>query len=180
MRLQLVEITSWYPQSKIFLLGSRISAIPHGAQIKKEKRAPSICKKKAITVANARKCELNGETASDLNGFTVSWMGNAVGVALPPERREAIRLASIDTVSRAHHAALVAQDRVRRLARVAERWYAVVDERVLSKVHHAVEKQVLERIERLMDQAEVKSKVYFAKAISTSTIASAFDIDVAE
>lgn len=107
-------------------------------------------------------------------------MGNAVGVALPPERREAIRLASIESIERARHAALVAQDRVQRLVRVAEHWYAVVDERVLSRVQRAVEKQVLQRIQRLIDQAEVKSNLYFVKSISTSTIASAFDIDVAE
>lgn len=103
-------------------------------------------------------------------------MGNAVGVALPPERREVIRLA----IERARHAALIAQDRFQRLVRVAEHWYAVVDERLLSKVQRAVEKQVLKRIQRLIDQAEVKSKLYFVKSISTSSIASAFDIDIAE
>ncbi|OWY95434.1 hypothetical protein PHMEG_00034560, partial [Phytophthora megakarya] len=61
--------------------------------------------------------------------------------------------------------------------RVAERWYAVVDQRVISRVHRVVEKQVVCRISLLVDHIEVLSKLWFVKSISTTSIAEAFDID---
>ncbi|GMF64862.1 unnamed protein product [Phytophthora lilii] len=105
-------------------------------------------------------------------------MGGAVGVVLPPERIETLRRASHAAVQHgrvaAVHVGLV------RVVRVAERLYAVVDQRVISRVHRVVEKQVVRRINLLADHIEVASKLWFVKSISTTSIAEAFDIDTKE
>ncbi|RLN67361.1 hypothetical protein BBJ29_008079 [Phytophthora kernoviae] len=88
-----------------------------------------------------------------------------------------IRHASHAAFGHGKHAALVAHVGLVRVVRVAERWYAVVDERVVTRVHRVVEQQVVRRINLLADHIEVVSKLWFVKSISTTSIAVAFDID---
>ncbi|KAK1932509.1 hypothetical protein P3T76_012093 [Phytophthora citrophthora] len=107
-------------------------------------------------------------------------MGGAVGVVLPPERIEVLRRISHAAIEHGRVAAVVAQVGLVRVVRVAERWYAVVDQRVISRVHRVVEKQVVRRINLLADHIEVVSKLWFVKSISTTSIAEAFDIDTKE
>ncbi|EGZ26108.1 hypothetical protein PHYSODRAFT_485860 [Phytophthora sojae] len=104
-------------------------------------------------------------------------MGNAVGVVLPPERIETLRRATHAAFEHGRVAAVVAHVGLVRVIRVAERWYAVVDQRVISRVHRVVEQQVIHRINLLADHIEVLSKLWFVKSISTTSIAEAFDID---
>jgi len=105
-------------------------------------------------------------------------MGNAaaVGVQAPPEPANALRQ-SVEATRQAVEAAHVV---MRRAAREAERYYAVVDERVLSRVHCAVEDKVLRRVRLLMDHVEVASKLWFVKTISTTSIADAFEFQPSE
>ncbi|RLN80708.1 hypothetical protein BBJ28_00003530 [Nothophytophthora sp. Chile5] len=107
-------------------------------------------------------------------------MGSAASVALPPERTATVRHASRVALEQGRHAVVVAQVGLVRVVRVAEQWYAVVDERVISRVHRVVERQVVRRINLLADHIEVASKHWFVKSISTTSIAQAFDIDAKE
>ncbi|KAL3667419.1 hypothetical protein V7S43_007645 [Phytophthora oleae] len=104
-------------------------------------------------------------------------MGGAVGVVLPPERIEVLRRASHAAIEHGRVAAVVAHVGLVRVVRVTERWYAVVDQRVIARVHRVVEKQVVRRINLLADHIEVVSKLWFVKSISTTSIAEAFDVD---
>ncbi|KAE9177786.1 hypothetical protein PF004_g25675 [Phytophthora fragariae] len=80
----------------------------------------------------------------------------------------------IETLRRASHTAfIVAHVGLVRVIRVAERWHAVVDQRVIARVNRVVEQQVLRRINLLADHIEL----WFVKSISTTSIAEAFDID---
>lgn len=96
-------------------------------------------------------------------------MGGAVGV-------QRIGRASHVAFEHGRVAAVIAHVGLVRVIRVAERWYAVVDQRVISRVHRVVEKQVLRRVNLLADHIEVASKLWFVKRISTTSIAEAFDI----
>ncbi|KAG3204796.1 hypothetical protein PC128_g1716 [Phytophthora cactorum] len=93
-------------------------------------------------------------------------MGGAVGV---------LRIHAAFEHGRA--AVVIAHVGLVRVIRVAERWYAVVDQRVISRVHRVVEKEVVRRINLLADHIEVASKLWFVKSISTTSIAEAFNID---
>lgn len=99
-------------------------------------------------------------------------MGNAAGVGgqAPPGAVHTLRL-SVETT---RHAMSVAQVGLVRVVRVAERYYAVVDERVISRAHRVVEDKVLRHVRLLMDHVEVASKIWFIKTISTTSIADAF------
>ncbi|ETI35972.1 hypothetical protein F441_17679 [Phytophthora nicotianae CJ01A1] len=100
-------------------------------------------------------------------------MGSAVGV----QRIETLRRTSHAAFEHGRAAAVIAHVGLVRVIRVAERWYAVVDQRVISRVNRVVEEQVVRRINLLADHIEVASKLWFVKSISTTSIAEAFDID---
>ncbi|KUF99323.1 Ribonuclease P protein subunit p30 [Phytophthora nicotianae] len=103
-------------------------------------------------------------------------MGSAVGV----QRIETLRRTSHAAFEHGRAAAVIAHVGLVRVIRVAERWYAVVDQRVISRVNRVVEEQVVRRINLLADHIEVASKLWFVKSISTTSIAEAFDIDTKE
>ncbi|TMW66255.1 hypothetical protein Poli38472_004020 [Pythium oligandrum] len=105
-------------------------------------------------------------------------MGNAAAVKLSPEAVASLRQVSATALVQAKHAAVLAHLHTTQVIRIARRYYAVVDERVLSRVQLVVEKEVVRRVERFMDEVEVKSKFLFVKTISTATIASAYGIAI--
>lgn len=107
-------------------------------------------------------------------------MGHAVSVALPPDAVATLRSVSATALVHTRHAALIAYVGFTIARHQAQKWYAVVDKHVLSRVHRTVETQVLARIHRFADKVEVSSKIWFVKSISTTTIADAFDIDINE
>lgn len=96
-------------------------------------------------------------------------MGHGASVLSSPVAVAALRSAS----TTATHAALAAVQQT-------QRWYALVDERVLSRVHRAVETHVLVRVRRVAAELDVASKLWFVKSISTTTIADACAIAVEE
>jgi hypothetical protein len=108
-------------------------------------------------------------------------MGIGASVVLPPTGAlAAARHASSTALVRARGAAVLAHLHTVHVIRIAQRYYAVVDERVLSRVQRIVEREVLRRVHRFMDEVEVLSKLLFVKHISTTSIAQAYDIAVAE
>ncbi|KAI9999026.1 hypothetical protein PInf_003705 [Phytophthora infestans] len=100
-------------------------------------------------------------------------MGGAVGV----QRIETLCRTSHAAFDHGRAAAVIAQVGLVRVIRVAERWYAVVDQRVISRVTRLVEKEIVRRINLLVEHIEVASKLWFVRSISTTSIAEAFDID---
>lgn len=103
-------------------------------------------------------------------------MGGAVGV----QRIETLCRTSHAAFDHGRAAAVIAQVGLVRVIRVAERWYAVVDQRVISRVTRLVEKEIVRRINLLVKHIEVASKLWFVRSISTTSIAEAFDIDTKE
>ncbi|DBA04714.1 TPA: hypothetical protein N0F65_012297 [Lagenidium giganteum] len=106
-------------------------------------------------------------------------MGNGAGVQVPAEKANKAHGFSITALRNAEHGRpVITNATLLRAIRVAEQWYAIADQRVLSRVHRVVEEQVVRRIQLFMDHVEVTSKILYVKALSTATIASAYDIDI--
>jgi hypothetical protein len=96
-------------------------------------------------------------------------MGNGASVSIPPNAVNSMKYALIRSGNQAVQ-----------MYHTARRVYNVVDQRFIQKVTKAVEKQILKRIDRVIDKIEVKSKYLFVKSISTTTVADTFSIEVRE